>query len=56
MTKLLFQVHKYREKGKVKKIEKKIIFGTESQVKNKLSQSSVSNSVNTTFVEETIQH
>lgn len=45
------QVHKYREKGKVKKIEKKIIFGTNEQVKNNLYQSPVSNSVNTTFVE-----
>ena len=45
------QVHKYREKGKVKRIEKNIIFGTESQVKDNLHQSAVSNSVNTTFVE-----
>lgn len=45
------QVHKYREKGKVKRIEKKIIFGTESQVKDNLHQSPVSNSVNTSFVE-----
>ena len=45
------QVHKYREKGKVKKIEKKIIFGTERQVHEKLREAPRSKSVNTTFVE-----
>ena len=44
------QVHKYREKGKVKKIEKKIMFGTEKQVYEKLREAPCSNSVNTTFV------
>ncbi len=45
------QVHKTRKKGRVVKIEKKVIFGTEQQVKEKLDQSSVSNSVNTSFIE-----
>ena len=45
------QVHKHREKGRVKKIETNVIFGTEDQVKKKLVQSPVSNSVNTSFVE-----
>lgn len=45
------QVHKYREKGRVKQIDKKIIFGTEAQVKKSLQQSPVSKSVNTSFVE-----
>lgn len=45
------QVHKYREKGRVKNIEKEVIFGTEEQVKANLSQSPVSQSVNTTFIE-----
>lgn len=45
------QVHKYREKGKVTKIEKNVIFGTDTQVKETLVQSPVSNSVNTTFIE-----
>ncbi|MHA1368888.1 MAG: hypothetical protein ACTSRA_04100 [Promethearchaeota archaeon] len=35
------QVHKYREKGRVKKIEKKVIFGTDDQVKESLQQSPV---------------
>ena len=45
------QVHKYREKGKVKKIEKKVIFGTEKQVYEKLREAPCSNAVNTSFVE-----
>ncbi|MHA1301566.1 MAG: IS1 family transposase, partial [Candidatus Helarchaeota archaeon] len=45
------QVHKYREKGKVKKIEQKIIFGTEKKAAKKVRESPCSNSVNTSFVE-----
>lgn len=45
------QVHKHREKGRVKKIDTHVIFGTENQVKENLLQSPVSNSVNTSFVE-----
>lgn len=45
------QVYKHREKGRVKKIETNVIFGTEDQVKAKLTQSPVSNSVNTSLVE-----
>ena len=45
------QIHKYREKGKVKKIEKKIVFGTEKQVAKKIRESPCSNSVNTSLVE-----
>ena len=44
-------VHKSREKGRVKKIEKKILFGTEKQVAKKIRESPCSNSVNTSFVE-----
>jgi hypothetical protein len=45
------QVHKHREKGRVKKIETNVIFGTEDQVKVKLKDSPVSNAVNTFLVE-----
>jgi len=45
------QVHKSRENGKVKKVEKKVIFGTEEQVKARISHSPVSHSINTTFIE-----
>lgn len=45
------QVYKHREKGRVKNIETNMIFGTEDQVKVKLTQSPVSNSVNTSLVE-----
>lgn len=45
------QVHKHREKGRVKKIETNVIFGTPEQVKEKLAQSPVSTSVNTSLVE-----
>ncbi len=45
------QVHKYRERGRVTKIDTHLIFGTATQVKGLLLDSPVSNSVNTTFVE-----
>lgn len=45
------QVHKHRERGRVKKIDTHLIFGTATQVKGILLDSPVSNSVNTTFVE-----
>ncbi len=45
------QVHKHREKGWVKKIETNMIFGTNDQVKAKLTQSPVSNYVNTSLIE-----
>jgi len=45
------QVHKHRERGRVKKIDTPLIFGTATQVKGILLDSPVSNSVNTTFVE-----
>ncbi|MBN1216194.1 MAG: hypothetical protein JXA99_12230 [Candidatus Lokiarchaeota archaeon] len=45
------QVHKHRERGRVKKIDTRLLFGTASPVKRILLDSSASNSVNTTFVE-----
>ena len=45
------QVHKHREKGRIKKIETNIIFGGKEQLKEKLDQSLVSRSINTSLVE-----
>jgi IS1 family transposase len=45
------RVHKHRERGRVQKVDTRCIFGTATQVKGLLLDSSVSNSVNTTFVE-----
>ena len=45
------QVHKSRENGKVTKIETHAVFGTETQVKEALSESPVSNSVNISLIE-----
>ena len=44
-------VHKTREKGRVIKIDLRVIFGTEAEVKNALSLSQVSKSINTAFIE-----
>jgi IS1 family transposase len=43
-------VHKTREKGKVVKVETKIVFGDEESIKQKLSKSP-SNKINTAYVE-----
>ena len=45
------QVHKHRERGRVKKVDTSLMFGTATQVKGILLDSPMSNSVNTTFVE-----
>ncbi|MEE4356222.1 MAG: hypothetical protein V2I97_07105 [Desulfococcaceae bacterium] len=44
-------VHKVRENGKITDIEVKIIFGNEESVRTALDNSSVSNHVNTSFIE-----
>jgi IS1 family transposase len=44
-------VHKVREKGRVKKIEYRTIFGTDEQVQLALEESKCSRRVNTAFVE-----
>ena len=44
-------VHKVREKGRVKKIEYRTIFGTDEQVQLALKMSKCSRKVNTAFVE-----
>ena len=43
-------VHKTREKGKVIKVEQKIIFGQQDRIQLKLNQS-VSNKINTAYIE-----
>lgn len=43
-------VHKTRENGKVTKVEKKIIFGDEKRIEQKLTQC-VSNKINTSYIE-----
>jgi IS1 family transposase len=43
-------VHKAREHGKVTKVEKKVVFGSEERMRQRLSQC-VSNSINTPYVE-----
>jgi len=44
-------VHKTREKGKVIKIEPRIIFGCEEDIASILKKSSVSRAINTSFIE-----
>jgi IS1 family transposase len=44
-------VHKTREKGRVVKVQTRVIFGTEPSVKEALSRSTVSRHVNTAFIE-----
>jgi IS1 family transposase len=44
-------VHKTRRKGRVVKIDLRVIFGSEAQVKAAIETSSVSNTINTAFVE-----
>jgi len=44
-------VHKIRVKGRVKKIDYRIVFGTEEQVKSALEQSRCSRKINTSFIE-----
>ncbi len=44
-------VHKTRKKGRVVKIDYRVIFGTEAAVKAALRRSTVSNKINTAFVE-----
>lgn len=44
-------VHKTRKNGVVVKVEPRLVFGTEEQLKKALELSSVSNSVNTSFIE-----
>lgn len=45
------QVEKHREKGKVVKVETKIIFGNEEDIRKVLKDSPVSEHINTAFVE-----
>ncbi|MFX1294287.1 MAG: hypothetical protein ACFFD2_05440 [Promethearchaeota archaeon] len=45
------QVYKYREKGRLGKIEKKIIFRTERQLHGKLQDTLHSKLENMTFIE-----
>ena len=44
-------VHKTREKGRVIKIERRIVFGKEQEIYNTLEHSPVSQTVNTSYVE-----
>ena len=44
-------VHKTREKGRIIKVEKRIIFGEDDEIQKILKKSPVSNHVNTSFVE-----
>jgi len=43
-------VHKTRENGTVKKVETRIIFGNEQQIKERL-ENSISNKINTSYIE-----
>ncbi|KXB07781.1 hypothetical protein AKJ55_01985, partial [candidate division MSBL1 archaeon SCGC-AAA382M17] len=43
-------VHKEREKGKVVKVEKKVIYGDETRINEKLEKSP-SNNINTSYIE-----
>lgn len=45
------QVHKYRENGKIQKIETHAVFGTDARVEHALHESPISNSVNISLVE-----
>jgi IS1 family transposase len=44
-------VHKTRRKGRVVKVEQRVVFGNEPRVHQALNKSSVSNVVNTSFIE-----
>jgi IS1 family transposase len=44
-------VHKERERGRVVKIDKRVVFGTEGQVAGVLSESDTSKTINTSYVE-----
>lgn len=44
-------VHKTREKGKVVKVERNIIFGDPKLIDQIIEESNVSNSINTSFIE-----
>jgi hypothetical protein len=43
-------VHKTRENGKVTKVEKRVVFGSEERIRQRLSQC-VSNNINTSYIE-----
>ena len=43
-------VHKTREKGKIIKVEKRIVFGTEESIK-KCLENTISNTINTSYIE-----
>jgi hypothetical protein len=45
------RVKKKREKGRVVKVDTNVVFGTEDEIKEILEKSSVSNHINTSFVE-----
>ena len=47
----LAQTHKYRKNGKVINVTEEIIYGDENEIRNILEKSSVSNYINTSFVE-----
>ena len=44
-------VHKERQKGRVVEITKKVIYGSEERIEQKLKESPVSNCINTSHVE-----
>jgi hypothetical protein len=44
-------VHKEREKGRVVEVTRKLVYGTEEQLEAALASSTVSNTVNTSFIE-----
>ncbi|MFQ5730313.1 MAG: IS1 family transposase [Waddliaceae bacterium] len=44
-------VHKTREKGRVTKVERRIVFGKEQEIYNTLEHSPVSQTINTAYVE-----
>lgn len=50
------QVVKTREKGRVVRVETRVILGEESRIKEKLDISTVSNEINTSFVERHNAH
>jgi hypothetical protein len=47
----LAQTHKYREKGRVVKVSKEIIFGDEKEIEEIRQKSPFNNRINTSFIE-----
>ncbi len=44
-------MHKYREQGRVVKVSEEIIFGDEKGIEEIIKKSTVSNRINTSFIE-----